>query len=129
MCTIRHAFHCLLYLTEKYIILYSPGFSSPNSNAESTSSSAEGPKSGDTLYSDAFATYLAILKDHEDEIKAYDWQCGYDDAAADYNKPVAVQNILGDDTPELIFIHDRSAEHGAHIAQVLKELKADENNN
>lgn len=25
-------------------------------------------------------------------------------------------------TPELTFIHDRSAEHGAHIAQVLKEL-------
>jgi len=27
-------------------------------------------------------------------------------------------------TPELNFIHDRSAEHGAHIAEVLKELKA-----
>lgn len=25
-------------------------------------------------------------------------------------------------TPELTFVHDRSAEHGAHIAQVLKEL-------
>ena len=25
-------------------------------------------------------------------------------------------------TPELIFIHDKSAQHGAHIAQVLKDL-------
>ncbi len=25
-------------------------------------------------------------------------------------------------TPELTFIHDRSAEHGAHIAKVLKDL-------
>lgn len=25
-------------------------------------------------------------------------------------------------TPELTFVYDRSAEHGAHIAQVLKEL-------
>lgn len=25
-------------------------------------------------------------------------------------------------TPELVFIHDRSAEHGAHIAKVLKDL-------
>ena len=25
-------------------------------------------------------------------------------------------------TPELIFVHDKSAEHGAHIAQVLKDL-------
>ncbi|MBR2616235.1 MAG: 30S ribosome-binding factor RbfA [Clostridia bacterium] len=32
-------------------------------------------------------------------------------------------------TPELTFIHDRSAEHGAHIARVLKELNADETNN
>ena len=30
-------------------------------------------------------------------------------------------------TPELTFIHDRSAEHGAHIASVLKELKEKEN--
>ncbi len=29
-------------------------------------------------------------------------------------------------TPELTFIHDKSAEHGAHIAQVLKDLKANE---
>lgn len=29
-------------------------------------------------------------------------------------------------TPELRFIHDRSAEHGAHIAQVLKEWKEKE---
>lgn len=33
-------------------------------------------------------------------------------------------------TPELFFLHDRSAEHGAHIARVLKELKdQDEKNN
>ncbi len=32
-------------------------------------------------------------------------------------------------TPELTFIHDRSAEHGAHIAQVLKDLNVDGKNN
>ncbi len=32
-------------------------------------------------------------------------------------------------TPELTFIHDRSAEHGAHIADVLKELNGNETNN
>jgi ribosome-binding factor A len=32
-------------------------------------------------------------------------------------------------TPELRFIHDRSAEHGAHIAQVLKEWKEKEEEN
>lgn len=31
-------------------------------------------------------------------------------------------------TPELTFIHDRSAEHGAHIAQVLKDLNVHGNN-
>ncbi|MBQ4036798.1 MAG: 30S ribosome-binding factor RbfA [Clostridia bacterium] len=31
-------------------------------------------------------------------------------------------------TPELSFIHDRSAEHGAHIARVLKELGVNETN-
>lgn len=30
-------------------------------------------------------------------------------------------------TPELTFIHDRSAEHGAHIAQVLQELNENGN--
>jgi ribosome-binding factor A len=30
-------------------------------------------------------------------------------------------------TPEITFIHDRSAEHGAHIAQVLKELNVNGN--
>ncbi len=30
-------------------------------------------------------------------------------------------------TPELTFIHDRSAEHGAHIAEVLRDLNVDEN--
>lgn len=29
-------------------------------------------------------------------------------------------------TPELTFIHDRSAEHGAHIAKVLKDLNVNE---
>ncbi len=32
-------------------------------------------------------------------------------------------------TPELTFIHDRSAEHGAHIAQVLKDLNVNEKEN
>lgn len=30
-------------------------------------------------------------------------------------------------TPTLTFVHDRSAEHGAHIAKVLKELNVHDN--
>ena len=32
-------------------------------------------------------------------------------------------------TPELTFVHDKSAEHGAYIAQVLKELNVNGNEN
>ncbi|MBQ6602794.1 MAG: YARHG domain-containing protein [Eubacterium sp.] len=74
------------------------------SETEPSSAESDNPAETDTLYSDAFATYLSILEAHEEEIKGYDWQCGYEDPADQYNKPVAVQNILGDDTPELIFI-------------------------
>ena len=59
---------------------------------------------GSGIYSEAFAAYLKILEDHKDEILGYNWQCGSAGDPALYNKPVAVQDIVMDDTPELIFM-------------------------
>ncbi|MBR2634538.1 MAG: 30S ribosome-binding factor RbfA [Clostridia bacterium] len=48
------------------------------------------------------------------------------ESAAGYIRTCLAAKLNLRQTPELIFIHDRSAEHGAHIAEVLKELKIDE---
>ena len=67
--------------------------------------------------------YFGIITGSPEEV-----QKGLECAAGFLRSSLATKLNLRQ-TPELIFIHDRSAEHGAHIAQVLKELKADENNN
>lgn len=42
--------------------------------------------------------------------------------AAGFLRSVLAKRLNLRQTPELTFLHDGSAEHGAHIAQVLKEL-------
>ena len=54
-------------------------------------------------------------------------QKGLESAAGFLRSSLAVKLNLRQ-TPELTFIHDRSAEHGAHIAQVLKELNVNGKN-
>ncbi len=54
-------------------------------------------------------------------------QKGLESASGFIRSSLAVKLNLRQ-TPELTFIHDRSAEHGAHIAQVLKELNVNGNN-
>ena len=44
------------------------------------------------------------------------------ESAAGFLRSVLAKRLNLRQTPELIFIHDTSAAHGAHIAEVLKEL-------
>ncbi len=48
--------------------------------------------------------------------------------AAGYLRTALAKRLNLRQTPELSFFHDRSAEHGAHIAQVLKELNVNGTN-
>ena len=60
-------------------------------------------------YSEAYAAYKAVLEARGDELSAVNWQNEYgygweDDVQSKYGKePVALVNICGDATPELIF--------------------------
>lgn len=60
-------------------------------------------------YSEAYAAYKAVLEARGDELSAVYWQNEYgygwlDDAPTRYGQePVALVNICGDETPELIF--------------------------
>lgn len=51
------------------------------------------------------------------------------ESAGAYLRGALARELNLRNTPELIFLHDRSAEHGAHIAEVLKELKEKEQRN
>jgi len=62
-----------------------------------------------------------ILGDPEEVKKGLESACGY-------LRTSLAKRLNLRQTPELSFIHDRSAEHGAHIAQVLKELNEKETN-
>ncbi len=54
-------------------------------------------------------------------------QKGLESAAGFIRSSLAVKLNLRQ-TPEITFIHDRSAEHGAHIAKVLKDLNVNGTN-
>lgn len=45
--------------------------------------------------------YLNLLSEHADKINNYKWQLGYNSNA---NSPIAIEDIDGDGTPELIFM-------------------------
>lgn len=60
--------------------------------------------------------YFGIIVGDPDEVKK-----GLESAAGFLRSGLAKRLNLRQ-TPELTFIHDRSAEHGAHIAKVLKDL-------
>ena len=59
--------------------------------------------------------YGTILGDPEEVKKGLE-------SAAGFLRSVLAKRLNLRQTPELIFIHDTSAAHGAHIAEVLKEL-------
>ncbi len=60
--------------------------------------------------------YFGIIVGDPDEV-----QKGLESASGFLRTSLAKKLNLRQ-TPELAFIHDRSAEHGAHIAKVLKDL-------
>ncbi len=97
---------------EKETAVSEVSISSESSEAASATEDAPGGFGPDTPYSAAFATYLDILQAHKAEILNYNWQCGYEDPAEKYNKPVAVVNILGDEIPELLFVRADPAPEG-----------------
>lgn len=64
--------------------------------------------------------YFGVIAGDPEEVAA-----GLAGAAGFFRKELAARLNLRQ-TPELTFIFDRSAEHGAHIASVLKELQKNE---
>lgn len=66
---------------------------------------------GKTPYADAFAAYLDVLAENREAILAYDWQKGvvydaerYETALGGTPRQVAVADVWGDETPELLYI-------------------------
>ena len=102
------------------------GSSAPETKAPETAAPAESETAAETEavtdtessapetetaadYSEAYAAYKAVLEARGDELSAVTWQNEYgygweDDVRSKYGKePVALVNICGDETPELIF--------------------------
>ena len=79
----------------------------PTETQMETETVAESEAAAD--YSEAYAAYKAVLEARGDELSAVYWQNEYgygweDDVQSKYGKePVALVNICGDETPELIF--------------------------
>ena len=67
--------------------------------------------------------YFGVITGDAEEVKK-----GLESAAPFLRRELARELNLRN-TPELVFLHDTSAEHGAHIAEVLKELKEKEQRN
>ena len=52
-------------------------------------------------YADAYRSYLEVLKEYKDDILLFDWQYPNDPG-----QPVVFADVMGDDTPEMIFAYN-----------------------
>ena len=66
--------------------------------------------------------YFGVITGDPEEV-----QKGLESASA-FLRSALAQRLNLRNTPELSFVHDRSAEHGAHIAEVLRQLQTNEPN-
>lgn len=58
----------------------------------------------------AFSAYKSVLEQNAGAIKAYDWQ--FSDGSE--SKPVVLADIMGDETPELIFVYETVENNTKH---------------
>lgn len=84
--------------------------------AAPTKAPTEAPTEPD--YTDAYRAYLEELENNKSDIKAYDWQ-----ASGGSSKPIVFEDIMGDDTPEMIYVYadeifDRQQEHNMGTAGI-----------
>lgn len=70
----------------------------PSTAQPTTVQPTEAPTEPD--YTEAYRAYLDVLAENESAIKEYDWQ--YKD---DPSHPVVFANVIGDDTPEMIYAY------------------------
>lgn len=83
-------------------------------------------------YSDAYRAFSEVLSNSESQIRAYDWQ--YKD---DPPHPVAFADVMGDDTPEMIFVYSRDDNarlrvvtyNGVRAVEAIDYSLADNNKN
>ena len=68
-------------------------------------------------YSAAYAAYLSVLQENQRYISAYDWQRADLDKTEANAKPVAIADIYGDGTPELLFMRGTAGENDQYYYQ------------
>ena len=68
-------------------------------------------------YSAAYAAYLGVLQENQRYISAYDWQKADLDETQANSKPVALADVYGDGTPELLFMRGTAGENGRYYYQ------------
>ena len=62
-------------------------------------------------YSAAYAAYLNVLQENQRYINAYDWQKADLDVTEASLKPVALADVYGDGTPELLYMRGTAGEN------------------
>ena len=65
-------------------------------------------------YSAAYAAYLGILQENQRYITAYDWQRSDPDVTEANLKPVAMADVYGDGTPELLFMRGTAGDNNEY---------------
>ena len=65
-------------------------------------------------YSAAYAAYLGVLQENQHYINAYDWQKSDPDVTEANSKPVALADVYGDGTPELLFMRGTAGENNEY---------------
>ena len=65
-------------------------------------------------YSAAYAAYLGILQENQRYINAYDWQRSDPDVTEANLKPVALADVYGDGTPELLFMRGTAGDNNEY---------------
>ena len=65
-------------------------------------------------YSAAYAAYLNVLQENQRYINAYDWQKADLDVTEASLKPVALADVYGDGTPELLYMRGTAGENNEY---------------
>lgn len=83
-------------------------------------------------YLDAYRAFRKVLRDNESDIRAYTWQY-----KTDTPQPIAFADIMGDDTPEMVYAYSHNGNtnakvfsyNGSNAVEVLDYMFPDNNKN